>query len=212
MLCSSIGSCRNLPPGEYAQAVSRTNVNRRGLSGASDTGVGLAKRGFHDALAEWLWQPQISSVLHAPRDGSGRPSRSRAPAELAARLLRQRRAAIVELSTLGRRPAGPVKARQGAMAQVRYIERPGALISTFTWLGLRNGDRGEPIRNASGNISFQIEGDFGRGGKVVIEASRDGHIYETVNDRRSHPALVTHLAPDDSSRGRLCEPRVYATR
>ena len=77
------------------------------------------------------------------------------------------------------------------MAQVKFVEKPGALISTFTWSGLRNGDRGEPIRNASGNISFQIEGDFGRGGKVVIESSRDGYIYETVNDRRGHPALVT---------------------
>jgi hypothetical protein len=96
------------------------------------------------------------------------------------------------------------------MAQVRYIERPGALISTFTWLGLRNGDRGEPIRNASGNISFQIEGDFGRGGKVVIEASRDGHIYETVNDRRSYPALITapwlRTIPVEAA---YVRPRVY---
>ena len=96
------------------------------------------------------------------------------------------------------------------MAQVKYVEKPGALISTFTWSGLRNGDRGEPIRNASGNISFQIDGDFGRGGKVVIEASRDGHIYETVNDRRRHPALVTapwlRTIPVEAA---YVRPRVY---
>jgi len=58
------------------------------------------------------------------------------------------------------------------MAQVKYIEKPGALISTFTWSGLRNGDRGQPIGNASGDISFQVDGDFGRGGKVVSKQGR----------------------------------------
>jgi hypothetical protein len=94
------------------------------------------------------------------------------------------------------------------MAQVRYIEKPGALISTFTWSGLRNGDRGEPIANPSGDISFRVDGDFGRGGKVVIEASRDGHIYETVNDRRRYPVLVNALRtiPVEAAHVR---PRVY---
>ena len=89
------------------------------------------------------------------------------------------------------------------MAQVKYIEKPGALISTFTWSGLRNGDRGEPIANGSGDISFRVDGDFGRDGKIVIEASRDGHIYETVNDRPVPCLGQRTLAPDDPSRGCL---------
>ena len=76
------------------------------------------------------------------------------------------------------------------MAQVKCIETPGALISTFTWADLRNGDRGEPIHNA-GNISFQVNGNFGLNGKVVIETSNDGQVYKTANDRRGNPALVT---------------------
>jgi hypothetical protein len=70
------------------------------------------------------------------------------------------------------------------MAEVKYSEKLGALISTFTWSGLRNGDRGEPIRNVSGNISFRIDGPFGARGRVVIEASNDGHVFKTANDRR----------------------------
>jgi hypothetical protein len=61
-----------------------------------------------------------------------------------------------------------------SMAEVKYCEKPGELISTFIWSGLHCGDRGEPIRNVSGNISFQIAGDFGVGGRVVIEISKDG--------------------------------------
>jgi hypothetical protein len=93
------------------------------------------------------------------------------------------------------------------MAQVGYIEKPGALISTFTWSGLRNGDRGEPIGNASGDM---VDGDFGRGGKVVIEASRDGHIYDTMNDRRRFPVLVNapwlRTIPVEAA---YVRPRVY---
>ena len=96
------------------------------------------------------------------------------------------------------------------MAQVKYIEKPGALISTFTWSGLRNGDRGEPIANGSGDISFRVDGDFGRDGKIVIEASRDGHIYETVNDRRRYPVLVNapwlRTIPVEAA---YVKPRVY---
>ncbi len=96
------------------------------------------------------------------------------------------------------------------MAQVRYIEKPGALISTFTWSGLRNGDRGEPIANPSGDISLRVDGDFGSGGKVVIEASRDGRIYETVNDRRRYPVLVNapwlRTIPIEAA---YVRPRVY---
>jgi hypothetical protein len=87
------------------------------------------------------------------------------------------------------------------MAEVKYREKLGALISTITWSGLRNGDRGEPIRNVSGNISFQINGDFGVRGQVVIEASIDGRVYKTANDRRGNPALVTEAA--------FVRPRVY---
>jgi hypothetical protein len=76
------------------------------------------------------------------------------------------------------------------MAEVKYSEEPGALISTFIWSGLHSGDRGEPIRNVSGNISFQIAGDFGVGGQMVIEVSKDGHGYETATDRRRNPALA----------------------
>jgi hypothetical protein len=96
------------------------------------------------------------------------------------------------------------------MAEVKYSEQPGALISTFTWSGLRNGDRGQPIRNVSGNISFQIDGDFGARGRVVIEASNDGHVYKTVNDRRGYPALVTapwlRTIPEEAA---FLRPRVY---
>jgi len=49
---------------------------------------------------------------------------------------------------------------------------------------------GEPIRNVSGNISFQIAGDFGVGGRVVIEVSNGGNVYETANDRRRNSALA----------------------
>jgi hypothetical protein len=77
-----------------------------------------------------------------------------------------------------------------SMAEVKYSEEPGALISTSIWSGLHSGDRGEPIRNVSGNISFQIAGDFGVGGRVVIEVSKDGHVYETATDRRRNPALA----------------------
>jgi hypothetical protein len=77
-----------------------------------------------------------------------------------------------------------------SMAEVKYnekpgelistfIEKPGELISTFIWSGLHSGDRGEPIRNVSGNISFQI-----------IEVSKDGTVYETATDRRRNPALA----------------------
>src|ERR1700704_1386658 len=92
------------------------------------------------------------------------------------------------------------------MAQVRYIEKPGALISTFTWSGLRIGDRGEPIANPSGDISFRVD----RGGKGGIEGSRDGHIYDTVNDRRRYPVLVNapwlRTIPVEAA---YVRPRVY---
>jgi len=48
--------------------------------------------------------------------------------------------------------------------------------------------RVRPIRLLA--ISFQVDGNFGGGGKVVIKASSDGRIYETVNDRRRYPVLV----------------------
>ena len=83
------------------------------------------------------------------------------------------------------------------MMEVKYGEKPGELISTFIWSGLHSGDRGEPIRNVSGNISFQIAGDFGVGGRVVIEVSKDATVYETANDRRRNPALATHARPAD---------------
>jgi hypothetical protein len=95
------------------------------------------------------------------------------------------------------------------MAQVKCFETPGALISTFTWAGLRNGDRGEPIRNAA-NVSFQVDGDFGLNGKVVIETSNDGQVYKTAADRRGHPALVTapwlRTIPNEAE---FIRPRVY---
>ncbi len=97
------------------------------------------------------------------------------------------------------------------MAEVKYSEQPGALISTFTWSGLRNGDRGQPIRNVSGNISFQIDGDFGARGRVVIEASNDGHVYKTVNDRRGVPCIsYGTLAQDDPGGG--CLPQAASVR
>jgi hypothetical protein len=58
-----------------------------------------------------------------------------------------------------------------SMAEVKYSEKPGELISTFIWSGMHSGDRGEPVGNVSGNISFEIAGDFGVGGRVVIEVS-----------------------------------------
>jgi hypothetical protein len=87
---------------------------------------------------------------------------------------------------LSRKMAGFSNAVQGtqpgedkvSMAEVKYSEEPGALISTFIWSGLHSGDRGEPIRNVSGNISFQIAADFG----VVLVWQEDHmvrHIYLT---------------------------------
>jgi hypothetical protein len=97
-----------------------------------------------------------------------------------------------------------------SMAEVKYSEKPGELISTFIWSGLHSGDRGEPIRNVSGNISFQIAGDFGVGGRAVIEVSKDATVYETANDRRRNPALATapwlRTIPDNAA---FVRPRVY---
>jgi hypothetical protein len=59
--------------------------------------------------------------------------------------------------------------------------------------------------------SGRIAGDFGVGGRVVIEVSKDGTVYETANDRRRNPALAT--APwlrtilDNAA---FVRPRVYA--
>ena len=96
------------------------------------------------------------------------------------------------------------------MAEVKYSEKPGEMISTFIWPGLHSGDGGVPIRNVSGNISFEIAGDFGVGGRVVIEVSKDGTVYETANDRRRNPALATapwlRTIPDNAA---FVRPRVY---
>jgi hypothetical protein len=63
---------------------------------------------------------------------------------------------------LSRKIAGFSNAVQGtqpcegkvSMAEVKYSGKPGELISTFIWSGLHSGERGEPIRNISGNISL----------------------------------------------------------
>ena len=79
------------------------------------------------------------------------------------------------------------------MAEGKYSKKPG-----------------EPIRNVSGNISFQIAENFGVGGRVVIEVSKDGTVYETATDRRRNPALATapwlRTIPDNAA---FVRPRVY---
>jgi hypothetical protein len=66
-----------------------------------------------------------------------------------------------------------------SMAEVKYSEKPGELISTFI---------GRACTAATGvSRSFQIAGDFGVGGRMVIEVSKDGHVYETATDRCRNP-------------------------
>jgi hypothetical protein len=88
-----------------------------------------------------------------------------------------------------------------SMAEVKYSEKPGELISTFIWSGLHSGDRGEPI----------LPDHFGVGGRMVIEVSKDGHVYETATDRRRNRALATapwlRTMPDNAA---FVRPRVYA--
>jgi hypothetical protein len=66
-----------------------------------------------------------------------------------------------------------------SMAEVKYSEKPGELISTFIWSGLHSGDRGEPILPDRRGLWCRR--------RMVIEVSKDGHVYETATDRRRNP-------------------------
>jgi hypothetical protein len=76
-----------------------------------------------------------------------------------------------------------------SMTEVKDTEKSGELISTFgrACTAATGVSRSEMFR---GNISFQIAGDFGGGGPVVIDVSKDGHVYETATDRRRNFALA----------------------
>jgi hypothetical protein len=56
-------------------------------------------------------------------------------------------------------------------------------VSVISWLGLGNGDSGDPISlSEMADRSIQIVGTYSTGGEAVFEGSNDGTNYATLKD------------------------------
>lgn len=61
-----------------------------------------------------------------------------------------------------------------------------------TWVGLGNGDTGQPFTLAQyADRSVQVEGTFGAGGLVVVQGTLDGTNWRTLNDPYSNAISIT---------------------